>query len=701
MGAAAQFDRVGLVRHAAHAQHAHFIAILFTEQRHRARFDCIVRAHQPGHDRIVGADFRVHFGLDRGNVLSGQRRRVRKVEPQAVRRDQRALLRHVRTQPAPQRGVQQVRGRVVGADRVAAGDVDIQLHHVANLDRTGLHGAIVGVQPAERLRRVADRDGQAVRAGNGPGITGLAAAFAIERGLVGDDRHRIARSGRLHFGPVLHQRDDLRLARGGSVAGELGRADAFGDVEPHFAVRGLSAALPRGAGGGLLLGHGGVETGLVHADAARAQRVLGQVIGETVSVIEPERGFARQVVALAQFAGRFVQQLEAIGQRAAELHFLALQRFLDQRLGAAQFGIGSAHFRDQRGNQPVHQRLLRAQQVRVAHRPAHDPAQHIAAPFVRRQHAVRQQEAGGAQVVRDHAVAGAALALGAHAGQAFGGGDQRLERVGIIVVMLTLEHGSDAFQAHAGIDAGLGQVAGDFPGGLLELHEHQVPDLDEAVAVFLRRSRRAAPDVVAVIEEDFAARTARAIIAHRPEVVLGGDADDPVFREAGDLLPQLCRFIVGVIDGGEQLVLGQAPFAGQQGPGVGDRLFLEVIAKAEVPQHFEERVVPRGIADVVQVVVLAPGPHALLRGGRARRGAGFQAGEHVLERHHPGVGEHQRRVVIGNQRRGLHHFVPVRAKVFEEGAADFVRRSHSAPPLRQPRRTGKREGAISVIGGSG
>jgi hypothetical protein len=56
-------------------------------------------------------------------------------------------------------------------------------------------------------------------------------------------------------------------------------------------------------------------------------------------------------------------------------------------------------------HEPVHQRLFRAQQVGMAHRAAHDPAQHIAAPFVRGQHAIGQQEAGGAQMIGDHAVA--------------------------------------------------------------------------------------------------------------------------------------------------------------------------------------------------------------------------------------------------------------------------------------------------------
>jgi hypothetical protein len=109
----------------------------------------------------------------------------------------------------------------------------------------------------------------------------------------------------------------------------------------------------------LLLGHGGVEAVLVDRDAARTQRVLGQVIGEAIGVIELERRLAGQRTAFGQVQRRFVEQLEALVQRLAELGFLTLQHILDQRLRAAQFGIGRAHFGDQRGHQTVHQRLPR------------------------------------------------------------------------------------------------------------------------------------------------------------------------------------------------------------------------------------------------------------------------------------------------------------------------------------------------------
>ncbi len=67
---------------------------------------------------------------------------------------------------------------------------------------------------------------------------------------------------------------------------------------------------------------------------------------------------------------------------------------------------------------------------------------------------------------------------------------------------------------------------------------------------------------------------------------------------------------------------------------------------------------PRGEANVVQIVVLSARPHALLRAGGAGVVALLPAGEHVLELHHPGVGEEKRRVILGNEGGRSHAAVP-------------------------------------------
>ena len=141
-----------------------------------------------------------------------------------------------------------------------------------------------------------------------------------------------------------------------------------------------------------LLLHGVVEGRDVDADAARPQRVLGQIERKAVGVVERERGLAVEHVALLERLAGLVEDRKPALQRVAEADLLELQRLGDQRFGAMQFRIGLAHLAHQHRHQPPHQRLLGAEQFGVAHGAAHDAAEHIAAAFVRRQHAVGDQE---------------------------------------------------------------------------------------------------------------------------------------------------------------------------------------------------------------------------------------------------------------------------------------------------------------------
>jgi hypothetical protein len=134
--------------------------------------------------------------------------------------------------------------------------------------------------------------------------------------------------------------------------------------------------------------------------------------------------------------------------------------------------------------------------------------------------------------------------------------------------------------------------------------------------------------------------------------------------------------VVVVVDGDEQPLGGQAELGGQQVPGERDRALLEVVAEGEVPQHLEERVMPRSIADVVEVIVLAAGAHAFLGCGGADVVAVLEAGEQVLELHHARVGEHQRGVVARHERRARDDAVLVLLEIVEEGRPYRVEARH-------------------------
>ncbi len=377
---------------------------------------------------------------------------MHEVEAQAIGRHERAALRDVVAEHLAQRLVQKMRRRVVGADGRAAFAIDFQIDCLAVLEAAALDGAEVHEQPASLLLRVGDAEQRALGALDDALVADLAAGLAIERRLVDDDRRLIARLQRLGFLAALHQRDDLARRALRVVAEELGGAGLLLDLEPDALGRGLAGALPGFARFGLLPLHRGVEALGVDGDAARAQRVLGEVERETVGVVELERRLAGEHVALLQLAGRLAEQAEPLLQRLLEARLFQVQRLGDQRLGALQLVIGVAHLVHQRRHEAVHQRLLGAEQMRVAHGAAHDAAEHVAAPFVRRQHAVGDEEARRAQVIGDDAVRSLVVARRRHARRLHGSGDQRLEQVDIVVVVHALQHGGDALEAHAGVD---------------------------------------------------------------------------------------------------------------------------------------------------------------------------------------------------------------------------------------------------------
>ena len=81
--------------------------------------------------------------------LGGDSRRVDEVESQPIGRDERAGLLHVRPEHLAQRGVQQVRGGVIAADRIAARGVDRQRDQRAGRQRAARH---LHVMRARRTR---------------------------------------------------------------------------------------------------------------------------------------------------------------------------------------------------------------------------------------------------------------------------------------------------------------------------------------------------------------------------------------------------------------------------------------------------------------------------------------------------------------------------------------------------------------------
>ncbi len=226
--------------------------------------------------------------------------------------------------------------------------------------------------------------------------------------------------------------------------------------------------------------------------------------------------------------------------------------------------------------------------------------------------------------------------------------NQVAEQIDVIVGVNMLQYCGNTLQTHTGIYGWLRQRLHGAVDLTVELHEDDVPDLNVTVTVFFCATRRATPDVIAMIVEDFGAWTAWTGIAHLPEVVrrvrcafVIADANNTFARDTYFFFPDFIGFVVGFVNGNPQTLFRQVEpvFTGQQFPCVLDSIVFEIIAEAEVTQHFEEGVVTCGVTDVFQIVMFTARTHAALRGGCARIITLVETKEDILELVHPGVGK--------------------------------------------------------------
>src|SRR5205085_9363248 len=175
----------------------------------------------------------------------------------------------------------------------------------------------------------------------------------------------------------------------------------------------------------------------------------------------------------------------------------------------------------------------------------------------------------------------------------------------------------------------------------------------------------------ALVEVDLRARPTRPRVAHGPEVVFLAETKDAILGETRHRFPEVERLVVVPEHGRLHSAAIEAEILGEELPRELDRVGLEVVAEREVAEHLEERVMPRGAADILEIVVLAARAHALLAGGGAHVVALYLAEEHALELHHAGVGEEQRLVAHRHERRRRHARVPVALEIFEKSFAEL------------------------------
>src|SRR5262249_59444734 len=120
-------------------------------------------------------------------------------------------------------------------------------------------------------------------------------------------------------------------------------------------------------------------------------------------------------------------------------------------------------------------------------------------------------------------------------------GDDAPEDVDLVVRRHVLQHRGDALEAHARVDVLGRQIREHARRVTVVLDEDQVPDLHEpaAVAVHLAAVRRSllVTRLRPALDVDLRARSARAGVAHLPEVLFL-EAADAIAPDVGDLAPE-------------------------------------------------------------------------------------------------------------------------------------------------------------------
>ena len=398
--------------------------------------------------------------------------------------------------------------------------------------------------------------------------------------------------------------------------------------------------------------------------------------------MQQERGGARQrrpVAVAFEFA---VEDRQAVLQRLAEPLLLLADHVDDEVAVLHDVGIGVAHHVDGHLDEARHHQLLGAEQVRVPHGAADDPPQHVAAGLVRREHAVVDEHRRRTGVLGEdaHREAVAVVVVADDVRLARDRArlvDERLHQVGLPHRVDALHEGEDAFEPGTGVDRRLRQRRARTVGRLVELHEHEVPELHEAVARRVAERAAVGAERRTAVDVQLATRAARTGVAHLPVVVLVAEPLDALHRHADDLVPDRLGLVVGLVDGHPDAVAVEAPAAGRrvardEVPAPRDGRLLEVVAEAEVAEHLEEHEVPLRAADVVEVVVLATGAGALLGADGALVGRLLVADEVRLERHHAGDVEQHGRIVRDETRRRHGRMTLGREEVAER-VAEFVR----------------------------
>ena len=220
-----------------------------------------------------------------------------------------------------------------------------------------------------------------------------------------------------------------------------------------------------------------------------------------------------------------------------------------------------------------------------------------------------------------------------------GGLDERAQRIDMEVRFYALQDGRNALEPHAGVDIFARERAKVVRrvADAVELRKDEVPNFDFALRGLMI---------------DFGTRAAYSVwsLARRgggPEVFVFVEILKFFGRQLDFFEPNLRGFVVVFVDGCRKhsRVDREPFFARQEFPSPVNRFALEIVPKAEIAEHFKERMVERRAADIVDVART----QAFLAGSRAKVLRACSTGEAVFELVHARRREQNGRIPVGNQ----------------------------------------------------
>ena len=250
------------------------------------------------------------------------------------------------------------------------------------------------------------------------------------------------------------------------------------------------------------------------------------------------------------------------------------------------------------------------------------------------------------------------------------------EQVGLIHRRHAVADGEHSFESRAGVDRLARKLGQRAIGRAIVLLEDDVPNLDVAIAEVRTGVVGTGGVLRARVVEQLGAGTARAGRAHRPKVLFI-EAADARRLESDFVDPDALGFVVADVHRNVQPRRIELEDLRDELPRPRDRLALVVVAEAEVAEHLEERTVPSGTADALDIALGAGYPQAALHRHHARRRGRLLAQKDGHERLHPGDGEERRRHLVWNQARRRQQLVLLSDEEIDPRLTQFLALHHT------------------------